>query len=135
MFRELEDGARGRVALLSLDKSGVSSAGLLFALRHGTAPEFVAVSLDGREQPAWAELILARRAETRGIRPEDWTALLARASRSGRAPDWPGLVRRAAKKVLAARPGDGSRRSRRSAWRADREPPAVPGVLDSRETP
>lgn len=105
IFRELEDGPRGRVALLSLEKTGVSSAGLLFALRRGAIPEFVAASLDGREQPAWADLLLARRAETRGIRPEDWTALLERASRSGRTPDWPGLVRRAAKKVLASRPG------------------------------
>ena len=63
------------------------------------------MSLDGREQPAWADLIVARRAEARGIRPEDWTALLARASRSGRPPDWAGLVRRVSKKVLAARPG------------------------------
>ena len=107
VYRELEDGPRGRVALLALDKSGVSTAGLLFALRYGMSPEFVAVSLDGREQPAWAELILARRAEVRGIRPEDWTALLARASRSGRTPDWPGLVRggraRAGKIRVAAR--------------------------------
>jgi ATP-dependent helicase HepA len=104
IFRELEDGSRGRVALLSLEKSGHSSAGILFAFRRGAAREFVAVSLDGCEQPAWAELLVARRAETRGIRPEDWTALLARASRSGRGPDWAGLVRRVAKKVLAARP-------------------------------
>ncbi len=104
IFRELEDGPRGRVALLSLDKAGVSSAGLLFALRHGAAVEFVAASLDGREQPGWADLIVSRRVETRGIRPEDWTALLARASRSGRTPDWAGLVRRVAKRVLAARP-------------------------------
>lgn len=105
VFRELEDGPRGRVALLLLEKTGVSGAGLLFALRRGASPEFVAASLDGREQPAWAEILVARRAETRGIRPEDWTALLTRAARSGRAPDWAGLVRRAAKKVLAARPG------------------------------
>jgi ATP-dependent helicase HepA len=105
IFRELEDGPRGRVALLSLEKTGASSAGLLLALRHGAAAEFVATSLDGREQPGWAEMIVARRAELRGIRPEDWTALLARASRSGRTPDWPGLVRRAARKVLAPRPG------------------------------
>ncbi len=105
IFRELEDGARGRVAVLSLDGTGVSAAGLLFALRRGSAPEFLAASLDGREQPAWAELLVARRAEVRGVRPEDWTALLARASRTGRAPDWPSLVRRVAKKVLAARPG------------------------------
>lgn len=104
IFRELEDGPRGRVALLSLEKTGVSSAGLLFAFRRGTAREFVAASLDGREQPAWAETIVARRAEARGIRPEDWTALLARASRTGRVPDWAGLVRRISKKVLAARP-------------------------------
>lgn len=105
LFRELEDGPRGRVALLSLDKAGVSSAGLLFAFRHGTSAEFLALSLDGREQPAWADQIVARRSETRGIRPEDWTALLARASRSGQAPDWDSLVRRLAKRALASRPG------------------------------
>ncbi len=105
IFRELEDGPRGRVALLSLEKAGVSSAGVLFAFRRGASVELVAASLDGREQPAWADQIVARRAETRGIRPEDWTSLLVRASRAGRVPDWAGLVRRLAKKVLAARPG------------------------------
>ncbi|MGA7991353.1 MAG: SNF2-related protein [Thermoanaerobaculia bacterium] len=105
IFRELEDGTRGRVALVSLDRTGVSAAGLLFALRRGIFLEFVAATLDGGEQPAWADLVLARRADLRGIRPEDWTALLARASRSSRAPDWAGLVRRVAKKVLATRPG------------------------------
>ena len=109
IFGELADGPRGRVALLSLDKTGVSAAGLLFAFRRAAAVEFVAVSLDGHEQPAWADLVVGRRGEMRGIRPEDWAALLARASRSGRAPDWVGLVRRVAKKVLAARPGRSSR--------------------------
>ena len=104
IFRELEDGPRGRVALLSLEKAGVSSAGVLFAFRRGASVELVAASLDGREQPAWADQIVARRAEVRGVRPEDWTSLLARASRAGRAPDWAGLVRRVAKKVLATRP-------------------------------
>ena len=103
IFRELEDGARGRVALLSLEKTGVSAAGLLFALRRGAAAEFVAASFDGREHPAWAKLLVGRRREARGIRPADWMALLARASRGERTPDWAGLVRRLAKKVLAAR--------------------------------
>ncbi|HTS03557.1 MAG TPA: helicase-related protein, partial [Thermoanaerobaculia bacterium] len=105
IFRELEDGSRGRVALLSLERTGVSAAGLLFVFRRGAAAEFVAMSFDGREQPDWASLVVARRGETRGIRPEDWTALLARASRSGRPPDWAGLVRRLSKKALAGRPG------------------------------
>ena len=136
VFRELEDGARGRVALLSLDKSGVSSAGLLFALRHGTAPEFVAVSLDGREQPAWAEL--APRAPGRDARDPSRgldrapRARLALGARARLARHSSGARRRRSSRRV---PGDGSRRSRRSASRADREPPAVPGVLDSRETP
>ena len=104
LFRELEDGSRGRVAFLALDGTGASAAGLLFVFRRGAASEFVAVSLDGREQPAWAEALVRRRREARGIRPEEWTALLARASRSGRAPDWGNLVHRVSKKVVGARP-------------------------------
>ena len=101
--------AGGRAAGASLccrwRKRGLDCGTPVHALRRGAAVEFVAVSLDGREQPGWADLLLARRSETRGIRPEDWTVLLSRAARSGKAPDWPGLVRRAAKKVLAPRPG------------------------------
>jgi ATP-dependent helicase HepA len=104
LFRELEDGARGRVALLLLEKAGASGAGLLFAFRQGANLEMVAVGLDGAPRPEWASLILTRRAEARGVRPADWLEILKRAA-GGRTPDWASLVHRLARRMLAERKG------------------------------
>jgi ATP-dependent helicase HepA len=102
LFRELQDGARGRVGLLLLEKAGASGAGLLFVLRRGAGVELVAIGFDGVSRPEWAELVLRRGAEARGIRPEDWLAILKKAA-GGRTPDWASLVRRLSRRVLAER--------------------------------
>ncbi|HMA29545.1 MAG TPA: SNF2-related protein [Thermoanaerobaculia bacterium] len=104
IFRELQDGARGRVGLLLLDKAGASGAGLLFVFRHGAGVEAVAVGFDGTPRPDLAALILRRRSEARGVRPEDWLGILRKAAR-GRTPDWPSLVRRLSRRALADRKG------------------------------
>ena len=70
LFRELQEGARGRAGLLLLEKTDASGAGLLFVFRRGAGVEAVAVGLDGTPRPEWAELILRRRTEARGLRPE-----------------------------------------------------------------
>jgi ATP-dependent helicase HepA len=102
LFRDLQDGARGRVGLLLLEKAGASGAGLLFVFRRGAGVELVATGFDGVPRPEWAELILRRGAGARGIRPEDWLAILKKAA-GGRTLDWASLVRRLSRRVLAER--------------------------------
>ena len=102
IFRELQDGGRGRVGLLLLEKADASGAGLLFVFCHGGSVEAVAVGFDGTPRPDWAELILRRRAEARGLRPEDWLGILRKAA-GGRIPDWALLVRRLSRRALAER--------------------------------
>ncbi len=102
IFRELEDGARGRVGLLLLEKAQASGAGLLFVFRHGAGVEGVAVGLDGAPRPEWADLILRRRGDARGLRPEDWLGILGKAA-AGRIPDWDSLVRRLSRRALKTR--------------------------------
>ncbi len=104
VFRELEDGARGRVGLLLLEKTAAPGAGLLFVFRRGAGIEAVAVDFDGTPRPDWAELILRRRVDARGLRPEDWLGILRKAA-SGRIPDWASLVRRLSRRALAGRKG------------------------------
>ncbi|HEX7614338.1 MAG TPA: hypothetical protein VF554_03570, partial [Thermoanaerobaculia bacterium] len=104
LFRELEDGARGRAGLLLIERAGVSGAGLLYVLRRGTGVEVAATGFDGSPRPEWAQLILNRGASVRGIRPENWLAILRKAA-GGRAPDWASLVRRLARRMLAERKG------------------------------
>ena len=104
LFRELEDGARGRAALLLVEKSGVSGAGLLFVFRRGARVEVAATAFDGSPRPEWAALILGREVVIRGVRPENWLEILRKAA-GGRAPDWGSLVRRLSRRMLAERKG------------------------------
>ncbi len=104
LFRELQEGARGRVGLLLLEKTGISGAGLLFVFSGGAGVETAAVGFDGAPRPEWAELVLRRRTEARGLRPEDWLNVLRKAA-GGRAPNWASLVRRLSRNMLAERKG------------------------------
>ncbi|HKC25079.1 MAG TPA: SNF2-related protein, partial [Thermoanaerobaculia bacterium] len=72
IFQELEDGSRGRTALVRLERAGVEGIGLLL-IRKG--PDgFVASALDlaGRSHPEWAELLVRSRAQLRGMKREEW---------------------------------------------------------------
>jgi ATP-dependent helicase HepA len=102
IFRELHDGARGRVGLLLLERAPTSGAGLLFVFRRGARVEAVAVGFDGTPRPDLAELILRRHSEARGLRPEDWLGILRKAA-GGRTPDWASLVRRLSRRALDER--------------------------------
>jgi hypothetical protein len=104
VFRELQEGTRGRVGLLLLEKTGASGVGLFFLFVGGAGVEAVAVGLDGTLRPEWAELILRRHTEARGLRPEDWLGILRKAAH-GRVPDWVSLVRRLSRRALAERRG------------------------------
>ncbi len=88
LFGQLADGERGRVAFLKLAGAGTTGAGILFVFRAEGELRAAAVSLDGTPRPDWAELILSRRAELRGVDPDAW-----------RKPVWPKLVFRLATKA------------------------------------
>ncbi|HEX2757938.1 MAG TPA: hypothetical protein VHP60_05525, partial [Thermoanaerobaculia bacterium] len=89
---------------LSLEKTHASGAGLLFVFRRGAGAEAIAVGFDGTLRPDWAELILRRRAEARGLRPADWLGILRKAA-GGRIPDWASLVHRLSRRMLAEEKG------------------------------
>jgi ATP-dependent helicase HepA len=107
IFEELEDGSRGRVALLHLPKphaAGVSpGVGLLFVHRRPGEEEGVAawkataLDLTGRPRPEWAAALVERRAALRGLKADDWFAGLQ--GQTALARDWPSLCRALARKV------------------------------------
>lgn len=97
IFQDLEDGPRGRAAILKLEKSGASGEGILFLHRRDGGFAASAVDLAGQSRPEWAELLLRGRANLKGVSIEDWTpdvprgrgwsptvrALAARAEKNG----------------------------------------------------
>ena len=82
VLAELEDGPRGRVALLDVDlpevPDGGERIGLLAISRDGARLEAVALDAEGRPRPDWARRLLTRPLRTRRVVPEAWTAR----------PDW-----------------------------------------------
>jgi hypothetical protein len=65
LILELEDGPRGRSALLELGGSGAGGSGLLCVYKDGPRWSGVAVGADGELRPEWAELVLAGLARAR----------------------------------------------------------------------
>jgi len=78
LLAELEDGARGTVALLEMDGGGSGGFGLL-ALYQGEGDEdeagfrALAVDAQGRPRPEWAKRLTSPPLRTRRVRPETWT--------------------------------------------------------------
>ena len=97
IFQELEDGPRGRAALVKLEKSGFEGEGVLFLHRRDEAFAASAIDLAGQPRPEWAEVLMRGRMNLRGLPIEDWSpaiprgrgwattvrALAARAERNG----------------------------------------------------
>ena len=110
VLAELEDGPRGRVALLEVDlpevPPGPERLGLLALLKAGDRLEAVALDGEGRPRPDWARRLLARPLRARRLPPEAWT----------RRPDWAARVH-----ALAARLGTEARPEAVAAFRI---PPA-----------
>lgn len=78
IFQELEDGPRGRAALLKLEKSGVAGEGVLFLHQREGGFAASAVDLSGQSRPEWAELLLRGRASLRGVSVDEWTPTIPR---------------------------------------------------------
>lgn len=78
LLAEVQDGPRGRSALLELAGTARAGLGLLLVLPdpdHGE--RLLAIDLDGRPRPDWQRLVLERRRELRQVAPDDWQQALA----------------------------------------------------------
>ena len=74
---ELEDGPRGRTALLSAaaPSPGIEpGAGLLALYTDQGRTVAIAVDDEGRERPEWARMLTARPLRSRRVRAEEWTS-------------------------------------------------------------
>jgi ATP-dependent helicase HepA len=102
IFQDLEDGPRGRAALVKLEKSGTTGEGILFLHRREGAFAASAVDLSGQSRPEWAELLLKGRANLKGVSIEDWNPDIPRGR--GWSPTVRALASRAEKNgpILAA---------------------------------
>jgi ATP-dependent helicase HepA len=72
IFQELEDGPRGRTALVRLERVGVDAVGLLLIRKRPDGFVASALDLGGRSHPEWAELLVRSRAQLRGMKREEW---------------------------------------------------------------
>jgi ATP-dependent helicase HepA len=110
LFQELEDGQRGRAALVALPDTGQKGAGVLVLARvepdaagdparraaaaalplvageEGGPYLLIVLDLAGRARPDWARLLLARLDDLRRLRVEEWQELLDAQLEPG---DWP----------------------------------------------
>jgi ATP-dependent helicase HepA len=89
LLAELEDGSRGRAALLELPGAGQPGVGVLRIVAGARGPEATALDLAGRARPDWARLIVEKRDALRGITREEWERELPEGL------DWPTLVAKA----------------------------------------
>ncbi|MEO6323725.1 MAG: helicase-related protein [Thermoanaerobaculia bacterium] len=100
IFQELEDGARGRSALLRLEHTGQDASGLFFLIQSDAGFQAVAIGLDGKVRRDWAELLLKNRSVLHGLRAHEWLAGLK--GQTAVARDWPTLCRELATRVRKA---------------------------------
>jgi len=90
LLLELEDGVRGRAALMHVPTvEGVSGAGLLAVFKEGPAWQAVALEADGTPRPEWAEPLLRALPRARGVKPERW----------GLSDSWPEGIRSLAERL------------------------------------
>ncbi len=73
LLAEVQDGPRGRSALLELAGTGQAGLGLLLVLPDQQAGEgLIAIDLDGRPRADWPQLVLERRRDLRQASPDAW---------------------------------------------------------------
>jgi ATP-dependent helicase HepA len=73
---ELEDGSRGRAALLELPGPGPSRVGFLALLAASGQVRAEVVDTSGVSRPEWTRLLLERRRDLRPRNAGDWASLL-----------------------------------------------------------
>ena len=73
LLLELEDGLRGRAALIEVPRGGeVEGPGLLCIYKRGAAWRAAVVSADGTLRPTWASPLLAALAEAKNVDAQQW---------------------------------------------------------------
>ncbi len=84
-----DESPRGRVALLHAKAPGGGGFGLLGLYEDRPGFHAVAVDVEGRERPEWAEILVRRPLRSRRVKTETWTTQ----------PGWPQLIRTMAAKL------------------------------------
>jgi hypothetical protein len=72
LLLELEDGARGRAALVEIDAPGIRGAGLALVYKHGPHWSLEIVEANGAPRPEWREPLLAALPRAHSPKPEKW---------------------------------------------------------------
>jgi len=72
LLHELEDGLRGRAALMELQGASIDGAGLLLIVKNGPRWSVEVVGADGERKPDWVRPILAALPDARGVKAERW---------------------------------------------------------------
>ena len=85
LLAHLEDSGDGRVALIQI-RGDDDGFGLLAIYEQSPGFSAVAIDMEGRERPDWAELLTRRPLKSRRIKRESWTGQ----------PGWPATIRRLA---------------------------------------
>ncbi len=92
LLLELEDGNRGRAALLELPSGTLPSSGLLCVYKDGASWALVVVDTDGRPRPDWVEPLRKVLPQARPLRTDtfanlpDWSDGIRAMARSARGP-------------------------------------------------
>ncbi len=73
LLLELEDGRRGRVALMEIDHRGVEGPGLVGVYKEGAAFRLEIVGADGEPHPEWVEPLREALPAARGVKVEKWS--------------------------------------------------------------
>lgn len=104
LFADLADGPRGRVALIDVPGAKAAALGVLLVaaaepppagavplLAHEPRGPLFALALDleGRAHPEWAERLLAQRESWRPLSREEWLAATERDDDAGGEVEWP----------------------------------------------
>ena len=76
LLLELEDGPRGRAALVELPGPGPAAFGFLALLAEDGRVRAEAVDTEGQSRPEWTRLLLERRRELRARNASEWAGLL-----------------------------------------------------------
>ena len=91
LLAHLAETPKGRVTLLHATAKGLEedAFGLLAIYKEGPRFEAVAIDLEGRERPDWAEILTRRPLRSRRVDPQSWIGQ----------PGWPDLIRSLARRL------------------------------------
>jgi ATP-dependent helicase HepA len=105
LLAELEDGSRGRSALLELEGAGESGVALVTLVDSGGGRQALEAvdAITRRPRPDWVKLLVERRTDLQGVAPEAWREGLPRGV------DWAAALRALADRAKPVRAAAGVR--------------------------